>query len=119
MELSGCDGERYEEVFCGTLTCRKPFKCGECRREVGMGGRYEKFVGEYDGEFATHRTCAVCVEIRMAFSGPDGWLYANMWEDLQDYGFPEMNESCFDRLQTVAAKKYLRERWMEWKGLKV
>lgn len=72
--------------------------------------------GVWEGEIVTYRTCLLCAEIRTGFAC-HGFNYQALWEEMNDFGFEALNEACFERLQTVAAKKYLRERWMKWKGL--
>jgi hypothetical protein len=83
---------------------------------VPIGERYDYCVGVWEGEISTYITCLTCKEIRTAF-GSGGFNYGALWDDLNDFGFENMNDSCFLKLQTVAAKKFLRERWMKWKGL--
>lgn len=94
---------------------RKPHKCCECGRETPIGIPYQRIGSLYDGHWTTLITCSVCAEIRSAFCCQCEMI-GNFWDDFEE-SFGALNESCFDKLQTVEAKKYLRERWMEWKGL--
>ena len=114
--LSGPDGEFVEMLVERVVTARKALKCCECHRAVIPGQKYEYAKTLWEGVFTVYRTCMVCVEIRQAF-GCDGWVYEGIWEDFEEYLFEEMNEVCFTRLQTAEAKRFLRERWMQWKGL--
>ena len=112
------DPDGYPEFTNQTFPkARKHHRCEECNREVHSGEQYERMVMKFDGELSNFVTCMVCYEIRAAFSC-DGVMYgSDFWESLTE-NFAELNESCFDKLTTPEAKKYLRERWMEWKGLK-
>ena len=111
------EDESAEFVDVSWPKSRKEHRCEECHRTIAVGQVYQKVSGKWDGEFNCFTTCSVCAEIRAAFSC-DGEVYgADFWESLT-HNFGELNESCFDKLQTVEAKKYLRERWMKWKGLK-
>ena len=96
---------------------RKAFQCDECLRTVEVGTRYEYCSGKYEGEFATMKTCLECVEIAKAFSCNGVRIMGNLWEDMNDNVIPALNTTCFDRLTTPSAKAFLRQRWMEWKGL--
>ncbi len=97
---------------------RKDRKCIECRQVITAGTPYQLHVGAFEGDISEYRTCLVCAEIRRAFSCGGGWIYSQLWEDLEDYGFESINDSCFLKLETVEAKKYLRERWIKWKRLR-
>lgn len=110
-----CPAEFFDVLW---PKARKAHTCSECNRIIERGDTYQRCNGKSDGEFWSFITCAVCAEIREAFSCEGESLGGMMWEEMQDYAFPSLNESCFDKLQTVEAKKYLRECWMEWKGLK-
>ena len=114
--IGGYDGD---VEFCDVTEhkARKEHKCGECGRIITPGERYQKAFGKCEGEIWNQKTCAECAEIRAAFTCHGGETYGILWEDMRDYAFPEINEVCFDKLKTVAAKKFLRHRWMEWKGL--
>lgn len=96
---------------------RKQHRCGECRRDIPKGSQYEKVSGKYDGAMYSEKTCCDCAEIRSAFvcdgAGP---VFGEMWNDLTEC-FRDLSTTCFDRLESVSAKKYLRDRWMKWKGL--
>ena len=97
-------------------TCRKPCKCYECHRRIEKGQRYIYSSGMCEGELWSQKDCLDCAEIREAFSC-HGQNLGTLWEEMRDYCFDSMNESCFAKLKTVSAKKFLREKWMEWKGL--
>jgi len=70
-----------------TRRARKQHKCCECRRSIAPGDEYTVSSGKYEGE------------------------------DMEAYVFPEMTTGCLEKLATASAKRYLMERWREWKGL--
>ena len=109
--------EMMEEIDHDTAATDAAFHCCECSREFPIGTPYDKFTGEYEGEETTCRTCLVCLEIRDAFRCEGGFYYEALWESLEEV-FDQLNTACFDRLQTVAAKKYLQCRWIKWKEAK-
>ena len=88
--------------------------CCECRREIQKGDRFESVAGKWDGEFYVFKTCLVCVEIRGAFSCDGTYVYEALWESLTEC-FPDLTTGCFEKLETAAAKAYLKSRWWEWK----
>lgn len=116
--LSGPEDGCYEELESGTVKARKAHRCGECRRVIAVGETYYRFKGVWEGEIVAERACLICQEIRTAFAC-NGFVYGQLWEDMKDFGFGALNDSCFLKLQTVEAKRYLRERWMKWKGLTI
>ena len=99
-------------------TARKAHVCGECRKQILPGEKYESAAYVFDGSFNHEKKCLVCAEIRDAFL-EHGCAYCpgDMWTEMRDYVFPEMTVTCFDRLKTPEAKAELQRRWMEWKGL--
>ena len=105
----------FEQEDC---VARKPWNCSECRRGIKVGEKYQLTSMLIEGHWQKVRDCLVCAEIRKAFSCDGECCGGGMfWESMRD-NFDSLNESCFDKLTTPEAKKYLRERWMEWKGLK-
>lgn len=111
------DFDEQAEVWLVEKPCaRRPHKCSECGQLIAAGQQYQKNRIFYDGAWEVWKTCAICAEIRAAFSCDGETLGGVFWEQFQEC-FDGLNESCFDKLQTVAAKKYLRVRWMRWKGL--
>jgi hypothetical protein len=118
--IGGYDYDGAPEFHAVKLPkARKPHACCECKRGIPSGSVYEKTSGKYDGEFYSNRTCLVCAEIRDAFSCDGGVLIGELWQEMHEYGFEKINESCFAKLQTVKAKRYLRGRWMKWKGIAI
>lgn len=115
--IGGCD-DPMEMISESTPTCRLPFKCCECRREIAKGEKYEKMVGRYDGQFLTYRTCLLCVEIRTIFCCGEGWMFESLWDDMREYAFERLTTAspCFTKL-SAKAKAFVLERWQEWKGV--
>ena len=116
VDYGYCEFEMSEVWLTSYPRSRKVRKCVECCREIPIGVTYQRIKSLYDGRWEALTTCAVCAEIRGAFSC-GGELIGNFWCDFEE-NFDQLNTACFDKLQTVEAKKYLRQCWMEWKGLK-
>lgn len=65
------------EFFSSNMRkARTTHRCGECLREIKPGERYEHAAGMWDGNFYTHKTCSVCVELREKFC--EGYTYENV-----------------------------------------
>jgi hypothetical protein len=94
---------------------RKEHRCGECREVIRPGDLHEYVVGLWDGHFDSHRTCLSCVEIRDHFQC-NGWLFGQLWEDLESNFFPTMTAGgpCMTGL-SPAAKARLFERCLAWR----
>lgn len=63
-----CDYERATLYECRMVVGRKPHTCVECLRVIERGERHEYVKGLWSGEFATHRTCEQCIEVRKAIA---------------------------------------------------
>lgn len=63
---------------------RKEHKCGECRKVIVPGEKYESVSGMYDGHFDTYKTCLDCVSMRDAFFC-NGYHYTMIWEDFGEH----------------------------------
>lgn len=102
-----------------THTARKLHKCLECRMAIQPGQKYTRRSGKFDGSLYDDCFCGPCEEIRSAFTESgynEGVAYGELWGSLTE-NFRDLTTGCFERLQTVAAKQLLRDRWMKWKGL--
>jgi hypothetical protein len=94
----------------------KPYHCCECHQKIDAGDDYERYVGQWDGSFATCRTCLLCVEIRDHFSCGNGWIFGRMWNTLREDLFDRLRFECLEGLSIPAKEKVLAE-WRKWKGL--
>lgn len=112
------DFEKASVYNSAMVVARKPHKCCECRAEIKPRERYERVAGLWDGRWEHYRTCAMCVEIRTAFTCDGGWMFGSLWQDMHDYAFPELTLSsdCFKEL-SAAGKAVVLERWRKWKGI--
>jgi hypothetical protein len=113
--LSGGSDFDGPDVFTNTVRlAAKEHHCCECGETISRGARYEHARGRWDGNWNTHRTCLSCVEIRNHFAC-DGFIYEQLWEDLENYFFPDMKAGgpCMQGL-SPAAKARLFERRLVW-----
>ena len=78
------------------VTARKAHKCGECGKEILPGSKYEYNVGTWEGNFNTHKTCSICLELRNEFFC-DGWYYGQiheyLWNHIQEVD-GEISQDC-------------------------
>ena len=95
---------------------RKEHKCTECGKVIPKGVIYQRVSYKFDGDISCCKTCSICAEIRAAFYC-DTELIGEFWSQIEDYVFPDLTITCYDRLTTPEAKTELRRRWQEWKGL--
>ena len=112
--LSGCDDEAAQFSKVETRRAAKEHTCCECRETIKRGDHYENTTGSWDGRWSTYRTCLSCVEIRNHFAC-DGWLFGQVWEDIENNFFPDMKAGgpCMEGL-SPAAKARLFERRLAW-----
>lgn len=116
--IGGGDYDGYSEFeSIAEPKARKQHICRECRRLILAGQRYRRFSGKFEGSMFCEKTCLDCVEILAAFNCDGGALEDGLWNDIEQYVFPKMTTGCLDRLSTPETKKYLRDRWLKWKGL--
>lgn len=90
--------------------------CSECGEKIVKGERYERVsaMWSWNKRPETYRTCVLCVEIRTHFAC-DGWIFEQLWEDLETNFFPDMKAGgiCMERLSPAAKAKLIDAR-MEW-----
>ena len=100
---------------------RKEHHCEDCGKVIAVGETYKRESGKFDGELYDIITCAICSEIRSAFTCSEydqtGPPTGELWNDIKEQMFPTLTTACFEKLETPAAKAELRRRWMQWKGL--
>ena len=112
--LSG--GDEQAEMSDHTVrTARRDYLCCECRGSIQKGTKYEDYRLLFDGSWSKYRTCLLCVEIRDHFACNDGWTFEFVWEQLEEYFFPDMKAGgpCMEGL-SPAAKGRLFDRRMKW-----
>lgn len=102
-----------------TPRAKKPHQCCECREVIPVGATYERVSGVWDGRFDTFKTCAECVEIRMAFSC-GSWVYGYLWESVRESLFPDWDANlfgveCLARLKTDAATAKMRAAYNRYR----
>jgi hypothetical protein len=98
-----------------TPTAQKPHRCYECGETIPTGVKYEKFSGIWDGSPNRYKTCLSCVEIRDHFACEEGYLFGQLWEDMEANFFPDMKAGgpCMEGL-SPAAKGRLFELRLTW-----
>ncbi len=97
------------------VTSRKAHACNECYGTIPVGVKHECVISKWDGPVITMRTCPLCVEIRDHFACGKGWIFGEVWSNLEEYFFPDMKAGgpCMAGL-SPAAKGRLFERRMQW-----
>ena len=111
------DGEYPEFSEIRTPKAKRVHKCTECDRDILPGERYQYYIGKFDGDFCTEKTCSQCAEIRAAFSCEEWPMFGELWNEIIEFMFPVITTACYDKLSTPEAKAKVRDRWMQWKGL--
>ncbi len=93
----------------------KDHRCSECGEVIPKGTTYEHVKGLWDGSWSTYKTCLSCVEIRNHFACESGWLFGELWSQLEENFFPDMKAGgpCMKGL-SPAAKARLFERRLKW-----
>lgn len=71
--------------------------------------------GLWDGRFNQYRTCESCTEIRDHFACSTGWIFTDVWVQLEAGFFPAMvaGGPCMEGL-SPANKARLFERRLAW-----
>lgn len=118
--LSSSSDSCYGDVSQLIVLADEDYVCGECGEQIPAGVPYECYKGrnpDYDedeGDIDTHNTCTLCVEIRDHFVC-DGWIFGQLWEDLEENFFPDMRMGgpCMAGL-SPAAKSALVDARLEW-----
>lgn len=114
--LSG-GGDRATVCHVRIITAAKQYACSECRETIGKGTNHELVKGMWDGSWSSFRTCLSCVEIRTHFGCGEGWIYGELWSQLEDNFFPDMKAGgpCMEGL-SPEAKSRMFERRLVWMG---
>lgn len=109
------DGDRAGFYDRATVRARKQYRCMECGDVIAVGESHERITANWNGDFETHRCCALCAEIATALCC-GGWCHGMLWDDVQ-YSLPRVTAKCLEKLTTSAAKEKLTSKWREWNGL--
>lgn len=114
--LYGGDGD-CEFNFFGNekRVAAKDHKCEECCRLITKGSEHFYARGISEGDFWSQRTCSVCEDVATTFYC-EGRFYGSLWDDM-DEQMDSLTTACLGRLRTPEAREFLRQRWMQWKGL--
>jgi hypothetical protein len=117
--IGGNIDELYEDYSRELIFAESSQTCEECRAGIAAGTDYELASGEYNGKRYNHITCLTCVEIRDVFSCGEAVGHGGLWEDMRDYGFPELTTAseCFQGL-SPQSKLVVLAKWQQWKGLR-
>jgi hypothetical protein len=113
--LDGGDGEEAKFYRRTERRAAKEHRCFECREPIPKGAKYEHVAGKWDHSVLTFRTCLSCVEIRDHFACESGYVYGELWTQLEENFFPEMKAGgpCMKGL-SPEAKARLFDRRMAW-----
>ncbi len=113
--LGGGDDAPASVLSTSVVKAAKEHCCTECRETIFKGIKYELAKGCWDGTWSTYKTCLSCVEIRNHFACESGWLYGELWSQLEESFFPDMKAGgpCMEGL-SPAAKNRLFERRLKW-----
>ncbi len=121
--LGGGDDEPAQFHNQRQLRAAKDHKCSECGDGIAKGARYERVDGMWDGDWSVYKTCLSCVEIRDHFACGNGWLFGELWNQLEENFFPDMKAGgpCMTGLSPEAKSRLfdLRLKWLEDSGAEV
>lgn len=92
-------------------------RCGECDEQIAFGTVHEVYMlkSRDTSGLSTYRTCMVCVEIRDHFRCSNGWVFGEIWNELEESFFSTMKAGgeCMHGL-SPAAKQFLIDRRRQW-----
>lgn len=115
-----CIGGGFEgsvdNYYSREISSRRVWRCHECQRKIAVGEKHVQRGGEYEDGWENWRFCSLCAEIGEVFSCGESMTFGLLWDDMQEYVFPELTTSnkCFVKL-SAAAKAEVMRRWNEWK----
>jgi len=116
--LSGGDDADHPKFFTQErVVARKDHRCSECGETIPKGDKYERVTGLWGDSIDTFKTCLSCVEIRDHFACGNGFIFGQVWEDIENNFFPDMKAGgpCFEGLSPEARGRLfeLRLKWLE------
>ena len=100
---------------------RREHTCGECRRTISPGEKYERANLGHEGSVITFKTCEDCLSVRESFFC-HGWIYQNIWSDLRKHirnRLGEISSDCITPLTPKAREQVcelIEERWEDLGG---
>jgi hypothetical protein len=114
--IGGDIDEVYDDFDTEVVTSSLGGTCCECRSPIQPGEAYECATGEWEGEEMEHDTCLMCMEIRDVFTCGQNYVFESLWEDMEEYAFPELTTAskCFVKL-SAKAKAVVLDEWRKWK----
>jgi hypothetical protein len=94
---------------------RKEHACGECHKPIVKSEQYVYESGVWEGSGTSFKTCEACADVRDHFSCGNGWVYGEVWSQLQEMFFPDMRAGgeCMTGL-SPRGKAKLFEMYLEW-----
>ncbi len=113
--LGGGDDDPPSVFNSSIVKAAKEHTCTECDEVIPKGVRYELAKGCWDSHWSTYKTCLSCVEIRDHFACESGYLFGEVWSQIEESFFPDMKAGgpCMEGL-SPAAKGRLFERRLKW-----
>lgn len=113
--LGGGDDNPASVFNASVVKAAKEHHCTECHEAIPKGAEYELAKGCWDGHWSTYKTCLSCVEIRDHFACENGYVFGDVWSQLEEGFFPDMKAGgpCMEGL-SLAAKGRLFERRLKW-----
>lgn len=91
-------------------TAAKDHRCGECRRTIAKGERYEHVSGLWDDNWSTYRTCAHCLAVRSWLEVVcHAWIYEGVFEDAGEHWSEGYRSGRFGRM-LVGMRRGWRKR---------
>lgn len=116
VSLGDYEGEPARVFHSEWRTARKPHRCFECRETIPSGAQYEHVSGLWD-KWESYKFCTPCSEISKEFSD-GGRSFGMVWEGMEENWEEGAHIiACINRLTSVASKRKLHERWLQWKVL--
>ena len=113
-----CDGETFAASKTCIRTARTEHKCGECKRVIAPGEKYEITEGLCEGTWETYKTCSDCLSIRGVFF-KDGFYLGEVIFMLHEHineCMGEISSDCITPLTPVAQErvcKMVEDAWPE------
>lgn len=81
------DGSEPADVYRDQMhRARKPYRCGECGRDIAPGETYRYTFSVYEGHAGTDRTCAHCAVMQdWLLRACNGWVFGAVCDDINEH----------------------------------